>query len=100
VPQRLVIAALLGALLSGAGAWITWGRSVLNANEIKEIVKTQSPYVVDKKAIEQRTKENTEELKKLREEIKELSGDSKEIKALLKFLTAQMRRIERKLEEQ
>lgn len=47
----LVGAALLGALISGAGTWITFAREVVPRDEVIELIQTRSPYVPDKRVL-------------------------------------------------
>lgn len=35
---EIVFAAVLGALVAGAGAWVTWGRSMVSRQDVAEIV--------------------------------------------------------------
>jgi len=46
----LVLAALLGAVVSGASAWISWGRNTVARAEVIELIETRSPYLRDQRA--------------------------------------------------
>ena len=77
---RLVIAALLGTLLTGAGTWVTWGRNIVDEPKVIELIETRSPYVQDRRYLE-KTAETIEEV---RLEVVEQGKDLAEIKAILK----------------
>ena len=47
----LVAAALLGALISGAGTWIAFAREVVPRDEIIGLIQSRSPYVPDKRVL-------------------------------------------------
>ena len=47
----LVVAALLGALVSGASAWVTLGRQMVTRDEVLQIVEAHSPYLEDRKGV-------------------------------------------------
>lgn len=53
----LVGASLLGALVAGAGTWITFAREVVPRAEVIELIHTNSPYVPDKRALEDATEQ-------------------------------------------
>jgi len=48
---ELTLAAVLGALVSGAGAWVTLGRSVTTRADVVELIETRSPYIEDKRIL-------------------------------------------------
>jgi hypothetical protein len=56
----------MGALVSGAGAWVTWGRSVVTEPEVIELIETRSPYLYEQQLLKHQIQE-------LRNDVKELS---------------------------
>lgn len=48
---ELTLAALLGAMVSGAGAWVTMGRSVATRDEVIGLIGTHSPYLKDQRVL-------------------------------------------------
>ena len=77
---RMVVPLLIGALLTGAGAWVTWARTVPSKAEVIELIETRSPYLQDRRLLEERT---GKELTKLREEVEELSVQMSRLSAVL-----------------
>ena len=49
--QKVVIA-LLSVVLTGAGAWLTWGREVRSESKVIDLIETHSPYIEDRKLFE------------------------------------------------
>lgn len=49
---RMVAAALVGAVVTGAGAWITWGRNIQSRDDVIAIVEQHNPYLEDRKVLE------------------------------------------------
>lgn len=62
---RMLAAALVSAILTGGGAWITWGRNVQTRTDVIEIVENYNPYLQDRKAIAAAM----DEMSRLREEL-------------------------------
>ncbi len=70
---------LLGIVVAGGGAWITWGRAVVRRDELHELIsliavprekaaavcETHCPYLADKKVIELGFKVVNEKLDRL-----------------------------------
>jgi len=65
---RAIVALLVGALLTGAGAWVTWARTIPSKAEVIELIETRSPYVVDRKLLE----DNAERQKRMEERLQDL----------------------------
>ena len=75
----VVLGGLLGALLSGAGVWVTWGRSVVDEPKVIELIETRSPYVLDKRLL----LDNGVKLKELEQAVRSLELEVRELKTLL-----------------
>ena len=81
---KIVIAALLGVTLSGAGAWVTWGRNAIGEPKVIELIETQGPYVRDKRYLESKVDQAAEEIGDLRLEVSMMRTSLAEIATLLK----------------
>lgn len=66
--QKIVIA-LLSVVLTGAGAWLTWGREVRSESKVIDLIETHSPYLEDRKLFER----SLVELEKLSEAVTKLT---------------------------
>jgi len=80
---RLLAAALVGIVVSGAGAWVTWGRSVRSEAEVIELIETHNPYLEDRKILFQ----GLEELSKIRLILDEQRMETVAIRVLLQERT-------------
>jgi hypothetical protein len=48
---KIILAALVGSVLTGGGQWMLQGRNVVTRTEMEAYVNGQSPYVKDSKYI-------------------------------------------------
>ncbi len=49
--QTVIITALISMIVTGGAFWLLLGKEVMTRGEIVEVVKTTSPYAVDRKQI-------------------------------------------------
>lgn len=75
----ITLSVLMGALISGAGAWVTWGRSIVDEPKVIELIETRSPYLYDKKLLLERL----HKLDSLEDSVDEVKGDIRELKVLI-----------------
>ena len=76
---RLLIAALLGIVISGAGAWLTWARDVVTEAKAIDLIERHNPYLEDRKILFQ----GLEELKTIRQILLEQQMETVAIRVLL-----------------
>lgn len=67
--QAAVLGALIGAVASGAGAYLTWAKDIQSRDDVIQIIETQSPYIEDRKVLA----EALTEIKGLRNDVQELA---------------------------
>ena len=72
--QKFIIV-LLSVVLTGAGAWLTWGREVRSESKVIDLIETHSPYLEDRKLFEK----NLEESAELRRTLIDLAGAVREL---------------------
>jgi Tfp pilus assembly protein PilO len=77
---KLIIAALLGVVVTGAGAWLTWASDVVTEAKAIDLIELHSPYRDDRALV----KEALSEVKELRKELFEHQEEFKELAAELK----------------
>jgi len=51
--KSIIITALLSIVLTGGGAWFTWGRQSMSRTEVAEMIRTQDPYIADRQTVQQ-----------------------------------------------
>lgn len=83
--SRIIIGALFAALISGAGLWVAWARTVPTTAEVKELIQTQSPYLEDRKVLV----EQGERIEKLEDHVLVILQEIAEANAALRFLIRQ-----------
>ena len=96
---RIVAAVLLGALVSGAGVWITWASEVTNRAEVIELIDIYSPYITDKKALEVEIGAYSVRLTRVESKIDSVTRDVAEVSVMLRSLAKQLDSIDEKLEQ-
>lgn len=81
---KLIIAALLGATVTGAGAWLTWASDIVTESKAIDLIENYSPYAKDQALV----KEALEEVKALR---KDLSAHTEDFARLDEKLSMELR---------
>ena len=81
---RLLIAALLGTVLTGAGAWLTWARDVVTEAKAIDLIERHNPYLEDRKILFQ----GLEELAAIRRIMDEQRMETVAIRVLLQERTS------------
>lgn len=67
-----LVAAMLGALLSGAGFWMSVGRFAVSRADVSEMIIMQSPYIEDRKLLTEALRDTREQLRAQAEAIQEM----------------------------
>jgi hypothetical protein len=79
----MIIAALLGCVVTGAGAWLTWASDVVTEAKAIDLIEIHSPYVEDRKILINHLNEAAE----LRKELSELVALTRELNVKLDIYT-------------
>ena len=82
---RVAVGVLLGALLAGAGAWITLADEFQTRTEILEMIKNRGP--IDVALLEYRLKEQDTKLREVEEKIDIIDRSINEVMVVLRALT-------------
>lgn len=103
---RVVIAALLTALVGGSAAWIGWAKEQPSERVVERIVdkklaehQLNDPYRADAKLLEFRLEQLTGEMEKVKGGQDELKRDVGEIMGVLKALSKQLDSLSDQLRE-
>ncbi len=48
---KVLLRALLGTVITGAGAWLTWASDVVTEAKAIDLIETHSPYLEDRKIL-------------------------------------------------
>lgn len=48
---KIALGVLLGAAVTGAGAWLTWASDVVTEAKAIDLIETHSPYLEDRKLL-------------------------------------------------
>lgn len=62
---QTLVGILASALITGAGCWMLFGQDAVSRGEMTTYVQTQSPWVVDRGAIQAGQRNNTENIGKM-----------------------------------
>lgn len=77
-----IIGALVVALLSGTGYWVTWGSELITEPKVIELIETRSPYLIDRKLLlDQKLR-----LEDLDKSLDELKLEVRELKTMLRLV--------------
>ena len=82
---RVAVGVLLGALLTGAGAWITWAGNVPTREEVLELIETRGPINV--KLLEYRLNEQDAKLDLVELKIDTTNRTLNEVMVVLRTLS-------------
>ncbi len=77
---KLIIAALLGCLVTVAGAWLTWASDIVTESKAIDLIENYSPYAKDQALV----KEALGEVKLLRQDLSAHKEDFASLDGLLK----------------
>ena len=85
---KMIAAALLGALLAGGGAYVSFARNIPTRAEVVEMIEIRSPYQMDKQLIFNNIKANGEQIAEMKVQVRELiQSQNKSSEALIKVAT-------------
>jgi len=85
---RVAVGVLLGALLTGAGAWITLAQEFQTKDEVLDLIETQGP--VDVALLDYRQDEQDFKLDKLEEKMDTIIRNQNEVMVILRVLTKEV----------
>ena len=63
------------ALIVGAGSWLSFGKGAISRTEAKEMMRDESPWVMEKAGVEQRLKSIETVLIDIKDELKEARAE-------------------------
>ena len=92
---RIVAGALLGALVSGAGAWVIWASEITDEAKVIELIEIYSPYITDKKALEVEIGDHSARLVRIEDKIDSETRDVAELLLMIRALARQLDSIEK-----
>lgn len=69
---RTVAAWLFGLLIAGGGTWLTWGQHSITRAQVTEMIKVESPYIEDRRALQELLHQNSGSLERLSRAVEEL----------------------------
>jgi len=69
---RTAAAALLGIVATGLSAWLLVGQKAVGREEVMQMIAAESPYVADRRAIEERLDQNSRLLTRLVSDVGEI----------------------------
>jgi hypothetical protein len=77
---KVVLAALVSAVLTGVGAWLTLARDVVTEAQAIDLIESRSPYLEDRKLLEK----NLWEVAELRQDMTDLTLAVRELAVEMK----------------
>jgi len=69
---RTAAAALMGIVSTGIAAWLLVGQKAVGREEVMQMIAAESPYVADRRAIEERLDQNNRLLTRLVSDVSEI----------------------------
>ena len=89
---RTAAAALLGVVLTGLSAWLLVGQKAVGREEVMQMIAAESPYVADRRAIEERLDQNSRLLARLVSDVNEIKIEQAKLIERIEALTERRRK--------
>lgn len=83
---KVVLSALIGVVVAGSGAWLSLASRTPTREEVKEIMDRESPYMLDRKLIQDRIGRSEDAIKQLAQEMVTIKGGQIRIESKLDTL--------------
>ena len=86
---RMIVAGLLSSLVTFVATWMFMLREVPTRGEVRHMVATESPYLQDRRALQNSIQHYTTAIGELTNRVRELEKQVSRIEAMLRFLLAE-----------
>jgi len=84
---RTLSAALLGVLFAGTAAWLLVGQKAVGREEVERMIAAESPYITDRRAIQERLEANSLLLARIAADIGEIKVEQARLAERIEALT-------------
>jgi uncharacterized protein HemX len=77
---------LAGILVTGAGGWLMFAQEAVTRAEVTHMIARETPYLEDRKAIQEALARNNEAISRISEEVEQLGVQQSRVEAKLDAL--------------